>query len=255
MPWRRLDTLKEVFFGPYVRGGKSVVYVYLRESDGTPYYIGVGSTTDRPKSRHHATKPPRDLRLVRPLRGQLTKQQAWEWEKYYIKHYGRKDIGTGILRNQSDGGEGNLGYKHTPETKQRVSMQFRGRKQSPEWVEKRISQIRGENNGMYGRKHSPEARRQMSLSRTGRKRGPLSEETRRKISEAKKGKPSGLKGSKRTEEQKKVMSIAKLESHRIARQARADARGVTVEVLLKLEKRERNQRAYANWKAKQAEQA
>lgn len=45
-----------------------------------------------------------------------------------------------------------------------------------------------------GRKHSEESRKHMGDSRRGKKRGPLSEETKRKISEAMKGKPSPKKG-------------------------------------------------------------
>lgn len=54
-----------------------------------------------------------------------------------------------------------------------------------------------------GRKHSEESRQKMSESAKRRKRTPLSEETKRKISEAN-------KGMVRTEEQKKRMSEAHL---------------------------------------------
>ena len=48
--------------------------------------------------------------------------------------------------------------------------------------------LRGENNGFYGKHHSVETRRKLSEAHKGRKFGPLSEETKRKISEAQKGK-------------------------------------------------------------------
>ena len=48
--------------------------------------------------------------------------------------------------------------------------------------------LRGENNPFYGKRHSEEARRKISEASKGRKLGPHSEETRRKISEAHKGK-------------------------------------------------------------------
>jgi len=82
------------------------VYGYLRAKDNTPYYIGKGKD-DRAfvrKGRH--IKPPRDKNKIVFLRKHLTEEKAFEWEKFYIKHYGRKDIGTGILRNRTNGGEG-----------------------------------------------------------------------------------------------------------------------------------------------------
>ena len=42
------------------------------------------------------------------MRSGLTYDEAKQWEICYIAHYGRIDLGTGILRNQTDGGEGNL---------------------------------------------------------------------------------------------------------------------------------------------------
>jgi hypothetical protein len=83
-------------------------YAYLRE-DGTPYYIGKGKgdrindTTGRP------TKPPKDKSKRIYLKCNLTEEEAFKHEIYMIDLFGRKDIGTGILRNKSNGGEGNSG--------------------------------------------------------------------------------------------------------------------------------------------------
>jgi hypothetical protein len=248
--WRAAQKLQEQNFARTVRGRKSLVYAYLRESDGTPYYIGVASTSDRPASKYHRVKPPRDRRFIRIPRSDLRREQAWEWEKYFISHYGRKDLGTGILRNQSDGGEGNNGYRHTEETKRRVSESMKGRKQTPEWIKKRASKIRGENNGMFGRQHSEETKAKMSQLRKGVKRGPMSEEAKRKISEAKKGKSPSVPKPKMTPEQIEAHRLRTIEWHRRAQEQRAAARGATVPELLKLEKKERNARSYANWRAR-----
>lgn len=249
-----LANLKPQNFARLVRGGKSLVYVYLRETDGTPYYVGVASTSDRPASKYHVIKPPRDRALIRVLRSGLSRSQAWLWEQYFIAKYGRKDTGTGILRNHSDGGEGNNGYRHTEASKRRLSEAGKGRKQTPEWVERRVSKIRGENNGMHGRRHTDETRKKMSLARAGKKRGPMSEETKRKISEAKKGWPVPWFGKPKSPQQIEKQSQSLRAFHKAYQEQRAAERGVTVPELLKLEKKERNQRSYAKWKEKQAQQ-
>jgi hypothetical protein len=94
----------------------SYVYCYLREKDLTPYYIGVASTSFRPLDKRHCCVVPKDKKRIRVMKSGLTQLAAFEWEIFYIAHYGRKDLGTGILRNRTDGGDGLVpGHKWTKE--------------------------------------------------------------------------------------------------------------------------------------------
>jgi hypothetical protein len=92
------------------------VYCYLRTHSNRPYYIGIGSRADRMTSRH-SCKVPRDRGRIRVMRTGLTKQQAIDWEMFYIARYGRKDLGTGCLVNRTAGGES---AQHSPLTLEKI---------------------------------------------------------------------------------------------------------------------------------------
>jgi len=165
-------------------------YAYLRE-DGTPYYIGKGKKDRAYKKRVDGVNPPTDKTRIIILKNNLTEEEAFKHEIYMIAVFGRIDLGTGILRNKTDGGEGKTGCYHSEETKRKIS-----------------EAVRGENHPLYGVNPSQETRNKMSKSLKGR---VIDDEWRAKMSESHKGRPGayGFKGKKHDEETLKQMKNRK----------------------------------------------
>ena len=131
------------------------VYHWLRE-DGTPYYVGKGQT-NRAFEKRRTYRPPVDR--IKIIAKNLTEQEAHQLEVKEILKYGRKDLGTGILRNKTEGGDGHV---PGPETRLKLSEALKGKnKGKTPW-----------NKGLVG------------VQKSTRKGVPRSEETKKRIAEA-----------------------------------------------------------------------
>jgi hypothetical protein len=147
-------------------------YAYLRE-DRTPYYIGKGSGRRYYSRKKTDIKPPKDKTRVILLKQNLTEEEAFKHEIYMISVFGRKDIGTGILHNKSDGGEGPSNFSE--EALKKISEASKNRIYSEKTRRKKSK-------SMTGKFHSEETKKKIRESKKN-----ISKETREKISKCGKG--------------------------------------------------------------------
>ena len=176
-------------------------YAYLRE-DGTPYYVGKGKGDRAYRKVGKPCVTPKDKSKIIYLKTNLTEEQSFNHERYMIFILGRKDLGTGILLNKSDGGEGASGCIPSEETRRKRSAKMKG-ENNPLYGK------RGKDSPRYGKKHTQETKDKIRKSLQG---NVISEETRIKIGEKNKlnrlGEKNPFYGRKHSEETKQKMKEA-----------------------------------------------
>jgi hypothetical protein len=183
------------------------VYTYLRE-DGTPYYVGKGKGNRAYLNGRSTPKPPQ-LDRIQIIKENLTEEAAFALERKLIAEYGRKDLGTGILRNLTDGGEGVSGRVTKPESIEKRVAKNTGKKRTLEQRERMSLAQKGRKSNEYTEEQKAEISRKISESQKGKAK---SEEHKAKLSKLNKGKSPGL----RSEETKQKMRKPKSEAHRKA---------------------------------------
>lgn len=129
-----------------------------------------------------------------------TQEELNQWEQYYIKELNTK-YPNGY--NLTDGGYGRSGYKMTEE--QRLKMCGCG---NPMYGVHRF----GEDNPWYGEHHTEESKKKMSEAKKGFKH---SEESKQKMSEERKGEKHWNYGNHWSEETKKKLSQSRKDKTKI----------------------------------------
>jgi hypothetical protein len=194
----------------------AVLYRHIRLDKDEPFYIGIGkdesraySKRNRTKHWHNITNKGYDIEI---LFDDLSYDEAKLKEIEFIKLYGRIDLGTGILCNMTDGGDGSNGFKHSKEALIKIGEKSKGRIKTPEQIEKWRSNMNFKRSpeltekirqSLIGKKHTEERKENQRKLRLGKK---LSEEAKRKLSEYWKGKKKGPF----SEEHKQKLSEARI---------------------------------------------
>jgi NUMOD3 motif-containing protein len=143
-------------------------YLWFRENS-LPYYVGKGKGDRAFVSDGHGVHRPKDKARIL-IQNWESEEKAFEMEKWWIAFYGRKDLGTGCLRNLTDGGEGPSGFSESIRSKMSTSQ--------------KAAFAAGRIHGMLGKRHTEESKQKNAEAHRGKKH---TKETCHKMSNSRKG--------------------------------------------------------------------
>jgi len=165
------------------------VYQYLRENV-TPYYIGKGSK-NRAYSTCRTIPRPKDRSKIQIIAHKLSESEALLLETKLIAFFGRIDLGTGILHNKTDGGEGapkvinkkawNKGKFQSEEHNLKISKALKNYQRTEKHQENINKSLRGRKPTFTGKTHSAETKEKLRQINLGKTRGPTTEDVKEKI--------------------------------------------------------------------------
>lgn len=131
--------------------GKYYLYRHIRSDKNEVFYIGVGTKTDQDILYNTYTRAISKRGRNYIWRGIVSRNPNYEVEiliesdEYdfilqkeieFVALYGRIIKETGTLANLTDGGEGTVGWRHSEESKRKMSLNLKGRVVSKESIEK-----------------------------------------------------------------------------------------------------------------------
>lgn len=197
----------------------AVVYHHKRLDNDNVFYIGIGKTEKRAvslsgRSNHWFNINSKCGFKHEILLSDISYEDAKSWERYLIGLYGRRNTGTGVLINLTDGGEGALGLIMPEEARKKMSKAHKGKIISEQQRKKMSELAAGSNNPMFGRTgdknprfgktHTEEARKKISDRFKGVTK---TEEHRKKLSESKSGPNHPMYGKQLKKETKEKLSV------------------------------------------------
>lgn len=175
-----------------IPGNRFCLYIHVRPDTMQIFYVGIGLKS-RPYGSNPDTRNKHWNNIVAKNNGNfivdiLCENQEWEsvcqMEIALIKFYGREDVGTGILCNMTDGGDGRPNPVVTEKFRKITGDRMRERWKDPEFRAKMAllmatPEIRQRaNKSREGLKRTPESIQKMRLAKLGKK---TSDETKEKL--------------------------------------------------------------------------
>ena len=116
------------------------IYLHVKLCSGEPFYIGKGTLARAYRKvgrslfwNKIANKHGFDVFI---LENNLTEQESFEREHYWINRIGRRDLNKGTLVNLTNGGEGASGCVQSEESKNKKSLSLKGIKRGSHSIER-----------------------------------------------------------------------------------------------------------------------